>query len=529
MTFKKLIIFTTSFLFTSGVLAAPVAKERWFEVEVILFSQLGDKSILKEAFPAAEDVTPMPKYKRVIDLLAPYIQPDLSPLKQLLPGCDSPEYPNSLFIQASQPAPLFIEKSLAEIEQLQIEHLGADIEQPTTKATFEVQNTSPINSATIDENTRFSESESVAIVDNIEAPLTTQNSNLTTGFDQAFVSSLTLKQIALVAEAEQTFSPIQFLAKQNLIEQGLTQNRQQGLCRLPESYFSETSQQAGDFNYNGFPVKSMPTTISNTENLYSKKPYLLNKESLQLHDIVKQLKLSKNFRPLLHLGWRHAPVDKKYAEAYRVYGGDHLNEHYQQAQKDYQDVVDEALLLEQQVFEQDTAADGSFQRDNIDEARINANQFDESQLDENQLNTKITEKISEIIAQAPSIDESKIAEINAALDNPEQLLNFLPNNKQLNVANPPIAPLQPWQLDGLFRVHLNHYLYITADFSIINTTLTQQATHALKSAEPLDIKPIRFQQNKRVISGEIHYFDHPYMGMIVQIRKHKRPQLEPEL
>ena len=28
-------------------------------------------------------------------------------------------------------------------------------------------------------------------------------------------------------------------------------------------------------------------------------------------------------------------------------------------------------------------------------------------------------------------------------------------------------------------------------------------------------------------SNEIHYFDHPYMGMIVQIRRHK--QLEPEL
>mgnify|MGYP000673678348 FL=1 len=28
-----------------------------------------------------------------------------------------------------------------------------------------------------------------------------------------------------------------------------------------------------------------------------------------------------------------------------------------------------------------------------------------------------------------------------------------------------------------------------------------------------------FKQDRRVISGEIHYFDHPDIGMIVQIRR----------
>ena len=37
--------------------------------------------------------------------------------------------------------------------------------------------------------------------------------------------------------------------------------------------------------------------------------------------------------------------------------------------------------------------------------------------------------------------------------------------------------------------------------------------------ENKDVKLINFSQNKRVISGEIHYFDHPYIGMIVQIRR----------
>ena len=34
-----------------------------------------------------------------------------------------------------------------------------------------------------------------------------------------------------------------------------------------------------------------------------------------------------------------------------------------------------------------------------------------------------------------------------------------------------------------------------------------------------------FDQNRRLRSGEIHYFDHPLMGMIVQIRKIPKNEL----
>ena len=59
--------------------------------------------------------------------------------------------------------------------------------------------------------------------------------------------------------------------------------------------------------------------------------------------------------------------------------------------------------------------------------------------------------------------------------------------------------------------------------------LAKFETQALQPEQELELKPIRFQQNRRVISGEIHYFDHPYMGMIVQIRRHKRPEPEAEI
>ena len=86
-------------------------------------------------------------------------------------------------------------------------------------------------------------------------------------------------------------------------------------------------------------------------------------------------------------------------------------------------------------------------------------------------------------------------------------LNLL--NAQPELLDAPEKPTVSWELDGLFKVHLRHYLYITTDFDI---------SRKLESGE---IEAARFSQFRRVISGEIHYFDHPRMGMIVQIRKFK--------
>ncbi|MEZ7187603.1 peptidoglycan binding protein CsiV [uncultured Pseudoalteromonas sp.] len=65
-----------------------------------------------------------------------------------------------------------------------------------------------------------------------------------------------------------------------------------------------------------------------------------------------------------------------------------------------------------------------------------------------------------------------------------------------------------WEFDGLMKIYVRHYLFINADFDIS------------QRLENGDYEKARFSQFKRVISNEIHYFDHPRMGMIVQIRRY---------
>ena len=90
-------------------------------MEVILFSQLGDKTRLKEQFP---ENTTLPKYKKIIDLLGPYLNPDITSLKQLLPSCDAPTYKASFLNQAItqiKEQPYYVEKRLVDLEALLVE------------------------------------------------------------------------------------------------------------------------------------------------------------------------------------------------------------------------------------------------------------------------------------------------------------------------------------------------------------------------------------------------------------------------
>jgi len=104
-----------------------------------------------------------------------------------------------------------------------------------------------------------------------------------------------------------------------------------------------------------------------------------------------------------------------------------------------------------------------------------------------------------------------------------------------------------YEIDGNFLIYVGHYLHI--DSQLIVRTKTQKPVSSTKpvsqnikpvsldeaddAVQVVDLKPIEqtkvktetvitetlFDQNKRLKSGEIHYFDHPLFGIIVQVRR----------
>lgn len=100
---------------------------------------------------------------------------------------------------------------------------------------------------------------------------------------------------------------------------------------------------------------------------------------------------------------------------------------------------------------------------------------------------------------------------------------------------PVVSPV--WELDGTLNIYLSHYLYIEtalnlrkegrkllpvmpSDASDSSATLT-----APKVMTPF-LMSVPLEQNRRVKSEEIHYLDHPEMGMVIQIRKMAQPSAQ---
>ena len=123
-------------------------------------------------------------------------------------------------------------------------------------------------------------------------------------------------------------------------------------------------------------------------------------------------------------------------------------------------------------------------------------------------------------------------------------------------------PQQTVTFDGFVKVHLNHYLFVDAQFNyrekrseqvdpnqILTATSNQLFNDTLQDSDVAQtqatdinantslnndqspsennlvsinyLKNYSFKQNRRFYSGELHYLDHPKFGVLIQIRKYR--------
>ncbi len=502
-------------------------KDRWFEIEVILFSQLGDKSALKESFPEHSE---LPKYRRSLDLLANYLNPDIASLKQLLPSCESPYYAANLVSQNAKLPALFTEKSLAEIAQIPaLTAQSSTSFDELNNAADSFSDGTELLPTEAEKPLSITDSQNNSLQDNEQQNVELQNNHLQPSLATELSSELSAEErteiAALVIAAENEFSHFKF---PYTVEQ-VTDKSAESWCRIDKQQLTSQQSDNDDFDYYGFTVDKMPLAINAAEDINNTKSHLLSKESLKLGDVITDLRYSKNFRPILHMGWRQVARPKKQSIPVKVYAGDNFAADYEKQLTTFQ-TQQNALMSQAAINETLAAASG--QQPKTD---------------------SLTERNAALLAQAKQTRIADIvSQISAITDDTDTLLNTIESddlslqlddetnvNVEQNIA--PIAPVQDWFIDGLFNVHLKHYLFITADFNVLDKNLAELATARLSDASPAinntnsqnsrdalptQAKAIRFKQNRRVISGEVHYFDHPYMGMIVQIRPYKKPKEE---
>lgn len=98
------------------------------------------------------------------------------------------------------------------------------------------------------------------------------------------------------------------------------------------------------------------------------------------------------------------------------------------------------------------------------------------------------------------------------------------------------------ELDGTLQIYVQHFLFAEANFDlkkpVVREVMIQQAANSAEDKDTANgvqeghfmpispvkeqqsfLKSYRFDQKRRMRSGETHYFDHPLMGMIIQVRR----------
>ena len=486
--FFLLLIFISLQLFTNknACAAKGVKAERWFEIEVILFKQLNDKAALKEQFPDKLNATKLPKYRHSFDLLNPYLQPNLARIKQFATLCGEQDAQH-IFLDSLQKV------STPFPEQMQLIEQVALFNMPDFNAEIYIGETSILENKPEYFNRNDEVSDETALQEAEQIDVVTFEFNS--------------QQAEL---AKPIFS---------------TQN----LCVISQSEIDSLfdKEQLANYNLDSFNVETLPSRLNAAGAHVTDGPYLIADQSLLLKDISQRLRWSREFRPLLHFGWRQVGITKKKAIPLRLFAGKHLSYEYQQALTDYQVEIDEAKAIEQNLSAQSIQNTNQRLNNEADKLTISTNM----KTIDNELNVKAKNKqqvLNELFSQSENITSYNIdsvtiqaiveqigqESINDTLSTNDDDMNI--NDQAVVVSNNPIEPIQPWFLEGFFKVHLDRYLYITADFNLFNQNDVKIQN---EGNENIDTKLINFSQNRRVITGEIHYFDHPYIGMIVQIRR----------
>ena len=509
----------------------PEKPERWFEVEVILFKQLGNKAELKEQFPDGINASNLPNYRHSYDLLTSYLQPSLTRIKQFIPLCGEIDEQHQ-FLESLQNvrSPLLDEMELLDQEAM---FIMPDFTQTFAQESVQtLTNESIINENIADKN----------ITDQINIEANTTKIEIS----QELLENINEESKYLLQQPSIVTSNFDFDLQEKVLAQPIFSTK--NLCIISKNEMEHLfdKEQLANIDLDSFGIDSLPSRLNASGVHNSNTPYLIADESLLLKDISQRLRWSKEFKPLLHFGWRQVGITQKKAIPLKLIAGEHIEYKYQQALSDYQTEIEEAKAIEENLFKQLTIGQKSPQdssqtlnlKHNNDEASLlNDNLVDELTDNSNimsvsnKLKIKTEHKqraLNELFSRIKFINDDSVvnntvSNIVSNIDKQslEKILSInedkvIVDEQMLAMGTPPKKPLQPWLLDGFIKIHLDHYLYINADFNVFNQN---QVNTLIDNDESSNVKLINFSQNRRVITGEIHYFDHPYIGMMVQIRR----------
>lgn len=217
-------------------------------------------------------------------------------------------------------------------------------------------------------------------------------------------------------------------------------------------------------------------------------PFLMPEENLRFTALRNSLERSNIATPVLHSSWRQPVFSRRTSRPHRLFGGLNYTKDF-----DYYGFAKP---------EEDT--DWIFLEEVTEET---------------------VETVSPIESLLSAVEQGQFRFVG-----PAQNIRRLPTPpEQID----PELPKDVWEFDGLMQIYLvGNYLHINGEFNLREPDqFSPQFSSAQEQASAFlqgEVEAVNFlrsyylNQVKRVISHEVHYFDHPKYGVMVEIRRTER-------
>lgn len=319
---------------------------------------------------------------------------------------------------------------------------------------------------------------------------------------------------------------------------------------------------------NSLPIhKQLPIIIEGFDFRRAASPHLLSSDQHALTSISRQIRSSRELERMFHVAWRQPVLfGKDNAFNVHLYGGKNYASEFD---------IDGFMRPAESELESESRHDNE-QEENIPADSLNA--LDElTQTLHGQSSDSASISNNDSANQTAQTEPDFFAKLDSRITNPKAIpfsdINPLEkrssdeeaiNADALGGRVPPI-----WEIDGWMKVFLKYinrvpYLHIDSELfyrqpvpsqyftnsTFGDTAITNDvnsdnrssqnapvptseamlvATEALAENSPsgqvveYQLASIPLAEQRRVISTQLHYFDHPLFGFIVQIRRYQRP------
>ncbi|WJG07940.1 CsiV family protein [Aliiglaciecola sp. LCG003] len=310
------------------------------------------------------------------------------------------------------------------------------------------------------------------------------------------------KNINLPASGVQHYSPAQSLNDTNASLFPWDLNISQYDLRIPSKNVCRFDEAQLPYHF----IAKVPKALDVSENANFRGAQLLAINSLQLTDLANDINRQRDLSTLLHTGWRQQIYfDQEQGQAFHLIAGKNYAQQYTPTGE---------LIPEPEPKDGRGQPVKTPQTDAVISELLPADKH-------------ISLSHQSSGEQPMALD--LVSQIRQALQNDDFV--FQPPVEVASNSNQANLEVQQdlWEIDGRIKVFLRYiqrtpYLHIDGDVDFrapILVAPTEQ--NALTGSSKLQSFP--FQQMRRVISKQVHYFDHPMFGMVIQIRRHEFPQL----